>query len=266
VSDPIEAIARQVVTARYEDLPVSAVSAVKTFVLDSLGVCIAGTAAPFADFVHDAAVRWGSGDEATVLGTRTRLPAASAALVNAYQTHCQEFDCIHEAAVVHPMATVQSAALAVAERQGKVTGRELMLAIALGVDTSTTIGMAARANLKFFRPATAGIFGATAAAGRLMDLDEPALINAFGIALGQAAGTMQAHVEGKASLPLQVAMAARAAVNAVDLAAAGTLRLLSVVRGRLGARAGGRGARPGLARHRTEPQAVSDRTRQPCRD
>jgi aconitate decarboxylase len=221
VSDPIEIIARHVATARYGDLPASAIAAIKTFVLDSLGVCIAGTAAPYADCVREAAARWGSGDEATALGARTRLPAASAALVNAYQTHCQEFDCIHEAAVVHPMATVLSAALAVAERQGQVSGRELMLAIALGVDTSTTIGMAARANLKFFRPATAGIFGATAAAGRLIGLDEPALINAFGIALGQAAGTMQAHVEGKASLPLQVAMAARAAVNAVDLAGAG---------------------------------------------
>jgi len=49
----------------------------------------------------------GGAAEATVWGTGQRLPvAAAAAMVNAYQIHSQEFDCVHEGAVVHPMAAI----------------------------------------------------------------------------------------------------------------------------------------------------------------
>jgi aconitate decarboxylase len=221
MTDPIDQFAAHVVGTHWQNLPPEAVSAAKTFILDTLGVAVAGSAVPQAEVLRDAAARWGAGNEAQALGTRMRLPAAAAALVNAFQAHNQEFDCIHEAAVVHPLATVLAASLAVAERQGGITGRDLILAIVSGVDVSATIGAAARNRMTFFRPATAGIFGATAAAGRLLGLDRSALLDAFGLALGQAAGTMQAHAEGKPSLALQIAMAARAAVNAVDLAAAG---------------------------------------------
>ena len=52
-----------------------------------------------------------------------RLPAAGAAFLNAWQMHNQEFDCLHEGAVVHAMASVLPAALAVAETRGGISGR-----------------------------------------------------------------------------------------------------------------------------------------------
>ncbi len=221
MSDPIEALAHRVVSARWDDLDPAAIAALKVFVLDTLGVCVSGSAAPLADRVRATAARWGSGEEATVIGLGTRLPAPHAALVNAVQTHNQEYDCIHEPAVVHPMATVFSALLAAAERRGKVPGRDFLLALALGIDVATTIGAAARRRLSFFRPATAGVFGVAAAVGKLEGLGFGALLDALGLAYGQAAGTMQAHIEGKPSLALQMGYAARGGINAVDLAAAG---------------------------------------------
>ena len=59
---------------------------------------------------HGAAI--GGAAEATVWGSGERLPLAQAAMVNAYQVHCQEFDCVHEGAVVHPMAAVLPASSA----------------------------------------------------------------------------------------------------------------------------------------------------------
>lgn len=221
MSDPIERFARHVGESRWQDLPDAAIAATKTFLLDTIGVAVAGSAAPHSARLRAVASRWGAGEEATVIGTGFRLPAHTAALVNAVQAHNQEFDCVHEGAVVHPLATILGAALAAAERSGGVTGRDLILAVALGVDVSTTIGLASRARMTFFRPATAGIFGATAAAARLERLSPAALMDAFGLALSQAAGTMQAHAEGKPTLALQIGMAARAALNAVDLAASG---------------------------------------------
>ncbi|MHB8286554.1 MAG: MmgE/PrpD family protein [Caulobacteraceae bacterium] len=75
--------------------------------------------------------------------------------------------------------------------------------------------------MKFFRPATAGIFGSVAALARLRRLDLETARDAMGYALAFASGTMQAHVEGKPALALQVAAAARSAIEAVDLAVAG---------------------------------------------
>jgi 2-methylcitrate dehydratase PrpD len=75
--------------------------------------------------------------------------------------------------------------------------------------------------LKFFRPATAGIFGSVAALCRLKRLPLGTALDALGYALAFASGTMQAHVEGKPTLPVQVANAARGAIAALDMALAG---------------------------------------------
>ena len=89
-------------------------------------------------------------------------------------------------AVVHPMAVLLAATTAYAERAGGVSGREFLTAIALGVDVGVGLGIASKAPLRFFRPATAGAFAATAAIGRLRGFDAPTLINAFSIGLRAA--------------------------------------------------------------------------------
>ena len=147
VTQAVDRLVQHVNTTRYEDLPGPAVAAAKVFCLDTVGVCVAGTTARYASEMRTAVGRWGSGEEATVLGMGDRLPAGAAAMVNAFHAHNQEFDCVHEAAVVHPLTTIQSAALAYAERARGVSGRELILALALGVDVATSIGMAAKIGL-----------------------------------------------------------------------------------------------------------------------
>lgn len=151
--------------------------------------------------------------------------AQSAALVNAYQIHCLEFDCVHEGAVLHPMATILGAVMAWSERQAarghKINGRDLIAALTLGVDVSTMLGIVTNSELRFFRPATAGGFGAVAAIGRLAGFDERQMKDAFGAQYSQTSGTLQAHVEGSPMLGMQVGFNARAAIVSSDLAAAG---------------------------------------------
>jgi 2-methylcitrate dehydratase PrpD len=216
-----ERFAHHVAATRLADMPEPAIAQAKIFILDSLGVGIAGATADGAAALLAAAAGWGSGAEALVWGTGRRVPAATAALLNGFQLHCQEFDCVHEPAVLHPMATLLPAALAFAERAGGISGGELLAAVVTGVDVSTTIGAAARAPLRFFRPATAGGFGAVAAVGRLAGLSERQLVHGFGIQYAQTSGTMQPHVEGSVVLPMQVGFNARAALQSADLAAAG---------------------------------------------
>jgi 2-methylcitrate dehydratase PrpD len=75
--------------------------------------------------------------------------------------------------------------------------------------------------MRFFRPATAGVIGAALAVARLEGLDRAQMGDVLGLAYSFAGGTMQAHVEASVALPLQIARAAQAAVQAVDLVKAG---------------------------------------------
>lgn len=218
---------------RFADLPSAAVEKAKIFVLDSLGVGIAGSSVEGGDGLMRVAAGWGA-PAVPVWGRAARLSAPAAAFMNAWQMHNQEFDCLHEGAVVHAMATVLPAALAAAEMRGGVSGAELITAVAVGVDIAAGLGLASRAGFRFFRPGTAGGFGATAAAGRLLGLDTKALQAAFAWQLAQVSGTMQAHVEGSSILPAQLAFNARAAVQSCEMAQLGFTAATAVFEGPFG--------------------------------
>jgi 2-methylcitrate dehydratase PrpD len=232
--DAIATLSDYVLRTRWADLSAPAVRAARSFILDSLGVGVAGSAGPWADQLVAVQGGWGAAADARNWGRGAVLPAPAAAMCNAYQVHNAEFDCVHEAAVVHPMAVLLPAALAQAERQGGVDGRQLVLAVVLGVDVACRIGLAARTGLRFFRPGSAGAFAATAAVGRLMRFDADTLVNAMGITLAQLCGTMQAHLEGSPVLALQVGFNARNAVMACDMAARGLVAPHEVLEGRFG--------------------------------
>jgi len=229
-----ECFARHALETRFENLSADAVAQAKIFILDTIGVGIAGSSAAGADELSRVGAGWGEGAEAVVWGRRKRVPASTAAFLNGFQAHCQEYDCLHEKAVLHPMATLLPAAIAYAERKGGISGRELLVAVAVGVDVAANLGVAAREGLKFFRPATAGGFGATAAIGRLAGFDQNTLCNAFGIQYGQTSGTMQSHVEGSIVLPMQIGFNSRGAMNACDIAAMGLSGPRDVFEGQFG--------------------------------
>lgn len=200
------------------DLPEAVRADAERLLADTLAVGAAGATAPGAVAILSAALSMGIGDEARLLGTADRLPAPSAAFVNGYRIHCLEWDAVHEPAVVHALSTVVAALGAAIDRRGGCDPDEALAALAVGVDVAAGLGLAADSPLSFFRPATAGVIGAALAVARI---DGAPLDDTLGIACASAAGTMQAHVEGLATLPFQIANAARAAVTASDLARAG---------------------------------------------
>ena len=61
--NPVERLARHVIETRYEDLPESAVRGAKTFILDSVGVGVAGSNGPWVKELLATVARWGSGNE-----------------------------------------------------------------------------------------------------------------------------------------------------------------------------------------------------------
>jgi len=233
-----EAFAQHAARVRFADLSPLAISKGKTFLLDTLGVAVAGSSGANVAAVLKLAGDWGPAEEATAWVGGGRLSAGSAAIANAYLIHCLEFDCVHEGAVVHPMATLLSALTAWCERESArgrpVSGSRFLAAMATGVDVAANLGMATDAPLRFFRPATAGGFGAVAAIANLAGFAPDMIRSAFGLMYAQTCGTMQSHLEGSPALGLQIGFNARGAIAACDLAEAGIQGPRDVFHGRYG--------------------------------
>jgi 2-methylcitrate dehydratase PrpD len=227
-------LARHAASVRYEHLSPQAIEAAKIFMLDTIGVGVAGSSTVEVAPLLAAVSQWGTSNEVSLWGQRRTLTATQADLVNAYQAHCQEFDCLHEGAVLHAMATLLPVLLAESQLRGPVSGRALLTAIAAGVDVSCMIGMASKLGLRFFRPAASGGFGAVAGLANLRGFDGATTLAALGHQLGQVSGTMQAHTEGSVVLPLQIGVNARAALQSCDLAQTGFPSLQTPLTGRFG--------------------------------
>lgn len=241
-TDSVENFLDLILNCQYDEIEPDAIAAGKIFILDTVGVICTGTQAPGLDQLHRAAGYWGTPDRpqnsTVVWNSGHALPPPSAVLVNAYQCHALEFDCIYEPGVVIPAPPIFSALMLKAEQlsaQGQPpSGKDLLKAFIVATEVSCSIGLAAKGRMFFFRPATAGTFGALAAMACLAPLSREQLRYAFGIAYAQMGGSMQAHEEGSTMLAMQMGFAARNAVYAYDMAAAGITSPVQVLEGRFG--------------------------------
>src|SRR5690606_4438176 len=131
----------------------------------------------------------------------------------------------HPEGVLHPIAVMVPAALALCEHLGK-PGRDLVAAVVIGCEMeyrlSMALGPVEQYHLGFHPSAVCGCFGAAAAAAFLLGLDEAQVTRAFGLAGCQASGLMAWESdETENSRPFQMGMAARNGVTAAMLAAQG---------------------------------------------
>lgn len=177
------------------------------------------------------------GGEATVFGDAMRYTPAGAALLNGALGHSLDFDDTHAAGSLHPGAPVIPAALAAAELTG-ASGADTLAAIVAGYEVTCRLALALPAGDHYDRgyhpTATCGAFGAAAAAGRVFGLDAAAIADAFGIALSQAAGSLQFLANGAWTKRFQVGWSAMAGLAAAMLAREGFRGAAEAIEGRHG--------------------------------
>src|SRR6202011_1132369 len=135
---------------------------------------------------------------------------------------------------IHPGVSVLAAVLAVADSLGALSGRDLLLSVALGLDVSCRIALASTLDRGWHRTAAMGVFGATAAAGKLMDLSADQMLHAFGIAYSHAAGNRQCILDGALTKRMQAGQAASAGVFSAVLAQTGFTGAHNIFNGRFG--------------------------------
>jgi 2-methylcitrate dehydratase PrpD len=235
VDDPAAALARHVVGIGRAELPESAVAAARRDLLDTFGCMLGGSGAPGIDELCRVIGGWGGVRQSRVLLRRAALPAPQAALLNASMGHALDFDdTLDTGGSIHPGVSVLAAALAVADWQGDVSGRQLLTAVALGLDISCRVALASTVDRGWHRTAAMGVFGAAAAAGKLLGLGEEQMLHAFGIAYSQAAGNRQCILDGALTKRLQAGQAASSGVFAAVLAQSGFTGARNVFTGRFG--------------------------------
>lgn len=217
------ALCEQIAGWRYEMLPDAVIRTAKALILDTLGVIGGAARAPGVAELNARLARWETSGSATGLIGRRRYSPPTAALANGAAGHALDFDDQHDPARVHTSCVVLPALLATAEDIGPVSGREFILAFAVGAELHARLGLACHNSLgKGWHPTMVfGTLAASVAAGRLMKLDPDRLADALGMAYHQASGSAQSMRDGVLSKRLGAGFAARAAVLGAFLGADG---------------------------------------------
>jgi len=208
---------------RYEDLPADVVRTLKFFLIDILGVIGGAPNAPGIRELNARLSKWETSGSATGLIGKRRYSPPTAALANGAAAHALDFDDQHDPARVHTNCVVLPTLLATAEDIGKVSGKDFLLAYAVGAELHARLGLACYNSLgKGWHPTMVmGTPAAALAAGRLMELDPERMRSALGMAYHQTSGSAQSMRDGVISKRLGAGFAARAAVLGAFLGADG---------------------------------------------
>lgn len=166
----------------FEKIPGSVVDKTKRCFLDTLACSFGGSQTQVGKMMIRLATAMNSDGTSSILGTGHTGAPPIVAMTNSATANMLDYD---DTLAGHPGATISPSALAVGEGLG-VSGKELISSIVVGYEVSTRIGIAIQPSPDRFNQVwgigTWQVFGAAAAAGRLLNLDEEQMISAFGIA------------------------------------------------------------------------------------
>ncbi len=188
--DVTRILARYVVTAKYDDLPENVRKEGVRTLLNWVGVTIGGSHHQTIDIAVSALGPFSGPPQASLLGRRERFDIMNAAFINGVSSHIFDYDDTHLKTIIHPAGPVASAILAMSEMQ-PVSGSDFLNALILGTETECRIGNAVYPNhfdTGWHITGTAGVFGAAAAAGKLLGLSEQQMVWALGLAASQPVG------------------------------------------------------------------------------
>jgi 2-methylcitrate dehydratase PrpD len=183
-------LARYVVNSKLSDIPEAVKREGVRSILNWLGCAVGAAHHEAVDCALAALLPFAGEAQASVLGRSEKTDILHAALMNGISSHVFDFDDTHLPTIIHPSGPVASAIFALAEYKD-LSGAELLHAFILGVEVECRIGNAVYPNhydVGWHITGTTGVFGAAAAAGKLLGLNEQQMIWALGIAGTQSSG------------------------------------------------------------------------------
>lgn len=205
------------------DTPASRISSnlralARNAAIDTVGCALAALGEPVVCIVNKSVADAAYGITASVWGLGRRVGVADAAFLNAVGSHALDFDDNIPTMRGHPSTTMLPAVLAVGEAVG-ANGSEVLDAFVLGLEVAGKLGLAfgpGHYTRGWHPTSSVGIFGAAAAAARLLDLTPDQMGHTWGIVASQSAGLIANF--GTMAKPFHAGHAARCAVQAALLA------------------------------------------------
>jgi aconitate decarboxylase len=189
-------LAEFVAGLQYDDIPTEIRTRIKVLMLDSLGCAIYGAKLEWSRILQTTLAQLDTTPACAVWGTKLRLSAPHAALVNGTQVQGFELDDVHRQGVLHVGAVVLPALLAVCELHPGIDGREFIAAAVAGYEVGPRVGICMGPDhiaQGWHSGATLGVFSAAAGSSRALKLDPLRTVHALGIAGTQASGLMAAQ-------------------------------------------------------------------------
>ena len=223
-------LAKFVYGLSFQDLPNEVVGRAKNLILDALAIAIAGHGLPYAPIALK--IVKGNKGSATVFTYGLRAPAMDAAFVNALLINSiGQDDTLY---MFHPGTVVIPAALATSEEEGR-SGAEVITAIVAGYDVMGRLFLGAPHIVPRFRGVSVfGPFGAAAASGKLLELNEDQLTNAFGYAANLSSGFAECWIAGTMEGKFHMGIASRNGIMAAFLAKEGATAAENSLEGKSG--------------------------------
>lgn len=203
--------------------------------IDGIGIAVNGSTAEPSRILKKYLVEAGGNEQATTLGSDSiRTSMSNAALFNGVACHVLDYDDTQAELGGHPTAVILPVVLSVGEHL-KADGKECLNSLIVGIETSCRIGKIV--NPGHYRSgyhvtATIGIFGATAAAGKLLGLSWEELGSAFGMAGSMSSGLKQNF--GTMTKSLHVGSAASNGIICALLAKKGFGGSKEILEGKMG--------------------------------
>lgn len=226
---------------RFENLPDAIVQDIKSRVLDIVGICIAASDLTSSESVRQYVTDAGAGGRATGIGVPVALSAENAAFNNGVLAHSLDYDDTHLPSVLHPSASVVPAVLAVAQQHG-LSGKQVITAIAFGLEVTIRLGMAGydreKGNSTFFEygqhaTSICGAMGSAAAVAWMLG-DVDTIRHALGVTASMASGIIESNRTGGNVKRIHCGWAAKSAISAVELVQLGITGPSTVLEGRFG--------------------------------
>lgn len=223
ILSPGHSLARDIAALTADRVPDDVLALTQLFVLDTLGVMIAGRLAPGIRELARAIQDMEPDGKATVLVNGFSSSPSAAALINGAAAHALDYDDTHDVARIHAFSVVLPAALAAAEMEENISGKDFLSALAVGAEIFCRLGLTCYNSLaKGWHPTTAfGCLAAACTAGKIFKLDAGQMTHALGLSFVQLSGTTQSITDGALSKRLGPGFAARNGLLAAHLARAG---------------------------------------------
>jgi 2-methylcitrate dehydratase PrpD len=228
-----QALAEFVVNTGLQSIPEESLHAAKRCLLDWLGLALVGSGHRVVPILLDV-LGTGTSGEVKVIGRPERLDLLNAAMIHAYLAHVYDYDDTYIPGFVHPSAPVWAPVITLSHRV-KVSGLEALLAFILGYEVETRLSLPLaplQRERQWHMTGLVGGPGASAAAGKLLNLNIEQQKAAFGIA-GTYSGGLLA-VSGTMSKGLNPGKAAHSGLFAALAAKRGIMSAHDVFDSRRG--------------------------------